>query len=166
MSIILLYSRNISQWIHASSKALTLSWRRFLSYRNQSNDLFCKSMDWFLYNRDLLHGRFNTLFNNMHREFVLTCCKAYLLSFFFSIWLFFLEYSRFTGQKMKGEAISLYPFYHFYPLHRHLDISWVIAAEGSPLRITGSRNRKWNLCDTLFRIHSFRTCTGRKMLKT
>ena len=69
--------------------------------------------------------------------------------FFFSIWLFFLEYSRFTGQKMKGEAISLYPFYHFYPLHRHLDISWVIAAEGSPLRITGSRNRTWNLCDTL-----------------
>ena len=24
-----------------------------------------------------------------------------------------------------GEAISSYPFYHFHPLHRHLDISWV-----------------------------------------
>ena len=32
---------------------LTLSWRRSLSYRNQSIDLLCKSMDWFLYDRDL-----------------------------------------------------------------------------------------------------------------
>ena len=28
---------------------LTLSWRRQLSYRNQSIDLLCKSVDWFLY---------------------------------------------------------------------------------------------------------------------
>ena len=28
---------------------LYLSWRRPLSYRNQSIDLLCKSMDWFLY---------------------------------------------------------------------------------------------------------------------
>ena len=31
---------------------LTLSWRRPLSYRNQSIDLLCKSMDWFLYDND------------------------------------------------------------------------------------------------------------------
>ena len=31
---------------------LTLSWQRSLSYRNQSIDLPCKSMDWFLYDRD------------------------------------------------------------------------------------------------------------------
>ena len=30
---------------------LTLSWRRLLTYRNQSMDLLCKSMDWFLYDR-------------------------------------------------------------------------------------------------------------------
>ena len=29
--------------------------RRPLSYRNQSIDLLCKSIDWFLYNRDLRH---------------------------------------------------------------------------------------------------------------
>ena len=29
----------------------TLLWRRSLSYRNQSIDSLCKSMDWFLYNR-------------------------------------------------------------------------------------------------------------------
>ena len=38
-------------------KALTLSWWRSLSYRNQTIDLLCKSMDWFLHNRDLSHER-------------------------------------------------------------------------------------------------------------
>ena len=36
---------------------LTLSWRRPLSYRNQSIDLPSKSMDWFLYDNDLRHER-------------------------------------------------------------------------------------------------------------
>ena len=34
---------------------LTLSWRRSLLYRNQSIDLQRKSMDWFLYDRDVRH---------------------------------------------------------------------------------------------------------------
>ena len=38
---------------------LTLSWRRPLSYRNQSIDLLCKSMDWFLYGNGLRHERVN-----------------------------------------------------------------------------------------------------------
>ena len=29
------------------------------SYRNQSIDLLCKSMDWFLYDRDVSHERVN-----------------------------------------------------------------------------------------------------------
>ena len=36
---------------------LTLSWRRPLSYRNQSIDLRSKSMDWFLYDNVLDHKR-------------------------------------------------------------------------------------------------------------
>ena len=36
---------------------LTLSWRRPVSYRNQSTDLRSKSMDWFLYNNGLRHER-------------------------------------------------------------------------------------------------------------
>ena len=36
---------------------LTLSWRRPLSYRNQSIDLQSKSMDWFLYDRGFRHER-------------------------------------------------------------------------------------------------------------
>ena len=37
--------------------SLTLSWRRPFSYRNQSIDSLCKSMDWFLYDNDLRHER-------------------------------------------------------------------------------------------------------------
>ena len=36
---------------------LTLSWRRPLSYRNQSIDLGSKSMDWLLYDNGLRHER-------------------------------------------------------------------------------------------------------------
>ena len=35
----------------------TLSWRRSLSYRNRSIDLLCKSMDWFVYDRDFRYKR-------------------------------------------------------------------------------------------------------------
>ena len=37
--------------------SLTLSWRRPLSYRNQSIDLLHKLMDWFLYDNGLRHER-------------------------------------------------------------------------------------------------------------
>ena len=37
---------------------LTLSWRRPLSYRNQSIDLQSKWVDWFLYDNGLRHERF------------------------------------------------------------------------------------------------------------
>ena len=38
-------------------KSLTLSWRRSLSYRNQSIDLLRWSMGWFLYDNGLRHER-------------------------------------------------------------------------------------------------------------
>ena len=46
---------------------LILSWRRPLSYRNQSIDLLCKSMDWFLYDNDLRHERVK-MYVYKHRE--------------------------------------------------------------------------------------------------
>ena len=64
---------------------------------------------------------------------------------FFSLWVFFHEHSRLTGQQWKGEAISLTPFYQFHPLHRHLDISRAITAESSPLRIPSGRTRTRSL---------------------
>ena len=46
---------------------------------------------------------------------------------------FFSQHSRFTWQQGKGDAISLTLLYHFHPRHRHLEITQVITAEGSPL---------------------------------
>ena len=42
---------------------LTLSRRRALSYRNQSIDLLCKLMDWFLYHNGLRLERVNVTTN-------------------------------------------------------------------------------------------------------
>ena len=39
------------------TKYLTLSWRRSLSCRNQVINLLCKSLGWFLYDRDFRHER-------------------------------------------------------------------------------------------------------------
>ena len=44
---------------------LTLSWRRTLLYRNQSIDLLCKSMYWFLYDRDLRQEGVNVVNKNV-----------------------------------------------------------------------------------------------------
>ena len=38
---------------------LILSWRRPISYKNQSTDLLCKSMDWFLYDIGFRHKKVN-----------------------------------------------------------------------------------------------------------
>ena len=44
-----------------SKGPLSFSWRRSLSYRNQSTDLQSKSMDWFLNDRDIRHERANKI---------------------------------------------------------------------------------------------------------
>ena len=59
--------------------------------------------------------------------------------YFFSIWVFFHEHSRIAVLQRKGEGISLTPHHHFHPLHRHLDISWAITGENSPLYIDNRR---------------------------
>ena len=45
--------------MNVHDKHLTLSWRRSLSYRNQSTDFLGKSIDWFLYNKDPRYERVN-----------------------------------------------------------------------------------------------------------
>ena len=59
MSIILSHNQGIyiHRWIHTSNKALTLSLRRSLPYRNQSIDLLCQLMNWFLYDKDIWHEK-------------------------------------------------------------------------------------------------------------
>ena len=50
-------SFNHARYVNLVSFSLTLSWRRQLSYRNQSIDLLGKSMDWSLYDTGLRHER-------------------------------------------------------------------------------------------------------------
>ena len=64
---------------------------------------------------------------------------------FFSAWVFFHEHSRITRLQEKREGISLTPYYHFYPLHRHLDVSGAVTAGRSPLHIASRRTRTGNL---------------------
>ena len=68
----------------------------------------------------------------------------FCLFFFFSTWVLFHEHSRITGLQGKGEGIPLTPHYRFHPLYRHLDFSWAITAESSPLYIASSRTRTGN----------------------
>ena len=53
-TFLVLCSDEEGHYVHLS---LTLSWRRPISYKNQSTDLLRKSMDWFLYDIGLRHER-------------------------------------------------------------------------------------------------------------
>ena len=89
--------------------------------------------------------KFNKYVTNFDYIDKILIVLSFFYFLFFSIWVFFHEHSRFTGQQGKGEGIYLTPLYHFHPLHRHLDISRAITAESSPLHIAGSRTRTGNL---------------------
>ena len=53
-----------NRWSFYLMWCLTLSWRRPLSYRNQSIDLLRKSVDWFLYDNGLRDERVNKIILN------------------------------------------------------------------------------------------------------
>ena len=126
MSNILSWSMNISWWIHTSNKPL-----------------LCKSMEWFLYNRDLSHERVKTFFIHHIWKFAFTYRKAELDSFFLSGFSFTnIHYSK--DNSGEGKTVSLYPFYHIYLFHRHLDIYQIIATGRSSLRKAGSRQADSN----------------------
>ena len=142
----LIIKEYISWWIHTINKALTLSWRRSLSYRSKSIDLLFKLMDWFLYDKDIRHESVKMLFTH-HTPKICSYMSWSRISFIFVFFYqgFFSRISWFTGQQGNGEAISLTSLYHFHLLYRHLDISQIIAAESSLLRIVGSRTHTSNL---------------------
>ena len=81
--------------IHLYVLVLTLSWRRSLSYRNQSNVLQSKSMDWFLYDRDLYHKSVNFDFSIvllLGRSLHLIMVKpSYATGLFLRVGKFFFE---------------------------------------------------------------------------
>ena len=55
---------------HSLKKSITLSWRRPLSYRNQSIDFGSKSVDWFLYDSGLRHERVKEIGKELFKRIV------------------------------------------------------------------------------------------------
>ena len=84
---------------------------------------------------DVLHQKFllYLLLNYSHHCFFFFC-----LGFFSRT----LTIHRTAGE---GEAFCLTPLYHFHLLQRHLDISWAIIAESSPLHRASSRTQTGSL---------------------
>ena len=77
---------------------LTLSWRRPLSYRNQSTDLLRKSVDWFLYENGPRHERVNEALPGFvccrHVKYIFVC--FYPIQFIFTWngnWFIFIPLS-------------------------------------------------------------------------
>ena len=68
------------------SRVLTFSWRRPISYRNQSIDLLCKSMDWFLFDIGLRHERVKLIILSFFTEGLWKSINNYRYSMF--IWYF------------------------------------------------------------------------------
>ena len=66
------------------------------------------------------------------------------MKFIIFLSVFFYVHSRFIGQQGKAD-LFLSPACSFPPFHRYLDISRVITAESSPLRIANSRIRTGNV---------------------
>ena len=78
--------------------------------------------------------------NTIYFRFEITYifCHFNIIRFFISVWGFFHEHWRFTGQQGKGKVTSVTPLYHFHPFRRHLDFSRAITARSSPLYIATS----------------------------
>ena len=108
-------SINTSRWIYTSNKTFALTWRRSLSYRNQSIDLLRRSMGWFLYDRDLRH-ELRRSSSIILQNSALTSCKAEF-AFCFLGFFFYLDFLSqiFTIHRIAREGGS-YLFIFFQPL--------------------------------------------------
>ena len=73
---------------------ITFSWQRSPSYRNQSIDLQIKSIDWFLYDRNLRHETGKWSFRGIFKNLSNICDTVILANFFcFYPWTIFAKSS-------------------------------------------------------------------------
>ena len=78
----------------------------------------------------------------IHYSLFLHVVKQNYLSFF----LIGFSFTNIMIHRTAGKGwVTLYTFHHFHLLHKHLDISQVVAAKSTPLHIAGSRTRTGNL---------------------
>ena len=149
-------SRLIKKYISMNTcKSINSFMTEVLLYRNQSIDLFYKSMDWFLYNKDI------RCCSSTYTESLLLHVLKHNMDFFcfsfFSLYAFFSQI--FTNHRAAGERrdyllISVLPLPPASQTLRHYLGYCCTSAH------TCSPNRTRNLWYMLFRIHSFFTCTG------
>ena len=119
-----LYCKWASFKFSISSSHLTLSWRRAISYRNQSIDLLCKLMDWFLYGIGLHHERvkrsLTLLCWDIHQFVFLTWIHVRNLSFSvlaaFKYWLH--GYIQLVYMEWKSELDLFKPWGSFSSVYR------------------------------------------------
>ena len=106
--------------IRKSKYVLTLWWWGPLSYRNQSIDLLCKSMDWFLDDNGPRHERVKLVFDYimfslaswyLHRSGVFTLNFEQMIWCFFFVLIFsFLSLGKYCQLGfMASYGISWYP---------------------------------------------------------
>ena len=74
----------------------------------------------------------------MDTHFHLSLIYTYIYFFYLGFGFTFANIHNSQDSRVR-ERVSLYPLYHYHPLHRHLDISRAITAESSPLHIASSR---------------------------
>ena len=96
--------------------ALTLSWWKSLSYRNQVTNLQCRSMNWFLYDRDLHHKRVQ--FHKIVEVINWICCSKYVnstaCSNCASTKIFWNEMTRKSNTRKKQPNGRFYHSYYYY----------------------------------------------------
>ena len=133
---------------------LTLSWRRSLSYRNQSIDLLCKTIDWFLNDRDFCHERVK--WDILQAKIWLSsrflqCLKAIVLMLQDATW-------KFVGNEAKGQ-ISKRVLQENKPrqIFRKTNISYLLIRTRTYLCVSGRREGSFygNLASFFFLKHSF-----------
>ena len=129
-----------SNWEVNFSTFLTLSWRKSLSFRNHYSHLLCKSMKWFLYDRNLRHERVSinievVLFIDKWIAAWFSCgsisttwiasCEIFELMVLFYIWENWRHEECFIASKMINIVIiwdallDLLPFAQFKKHEKH-----------------------------------------------
>ena len=88
---------------------------------------------------------FNSNLNHT-KDFTAQKINFSIENFFFFLGLFSQPFTNHRNAGEGGGCMSLIPLYPFDPLHRHIDISWAITAEGVPVHIGSSQTQTNNLC--------------------
>ena len=124
LSLTIFSKRHKTGWVRNATWNLTLSWRRPLSYRNQSIDLQSKSLDWFLHDNGLHHERVKWYSGRLklyvgleeclpNTSNVITLVVTTDLLLFRDIWIFIVVWNE-KGTNEQRRFVCLFHFSRFF----------------------------------------------------